>query len=357
MSEAVLNREDEARLRELGVEQERVESAARLLERTFRTGGKLLLFGNGGSAADAQHVAAELVGRFERERAPLPAVALTTDTSALTALANDFGFEHVFERQVEALGRPGDAVVAISTSGASRNVLAGVRAAARLGLATIGLCGPPGSDLAALADVAIEVPLDRAAAVQEAHLAVEHVLCRTLETLLAGDPTWNAGPPRPARVVGLDELLALREGWRRSGARVVWTNGCFDVLHVGHLRSLEAARALGDVLVVGVNSDEAVAELKGPGRPVVPAAERAELVASLRPVDYAIVFAESTPEAVLARLRPDVHCKGADYAPPNGKPLPEREVVEAYGGRIEFLPLVPERSTSDLVERIARSGR
>ena len=127
MGETVLGR-DEARLRELGVDPARVESAVRLLERTFRAGGKLLLFGNGGSAADAQHVAAELVGRFERERAPLPAVALTTDTSALTALANDFGFERVFERQVDALARPGDVVVAISTSGASRNVLNGVRA-------------------------------------------------------------------------------------------------------------------------------------------------------------------------------------------------------------------------------------
>ena len=354
MGEAVLSREDEAGLRELGVEPERVEHAVRLLELTFRAGGKLLLFGNGGSAADAQHVAAELVGRFERERAPLPAVALTTDTSALTALANDFGFEHVFERQVEALGRPGDVVLAISTSGASSNVLAGVRAAARRGLATVGLCGPPGSELAAVADVAIEVPLDRAASVQEAHLAVEHVLCRALENRLLAEPSGEA---EPARVVELDELLALRERWRRNRAKVVWTNGCFDVLHVGHLRSLEAARALGDVLVVGVNSDEAVAELKGPGRPVVPAAERAELVASLRPVDYVVVFPESTPEAVLDQVRPDVHAKGADYAPPNGKPLPEREVVERYGGRIEFLPLVPERSTSDLVDRIARSGR
>ena len=352
----MLSREDEARLRQLGVEPVRVEAAVRLLARTFRTGGKLLLFGNGGSAADAQHVAAELVGRFERERAPLPAVALTTDTSALTALANDFGFEHVFARQVEALGRRGDAVVAISTSGASPNVLAGVRTAARLGLGTIALCGPPGSELGAIADVAIDVSLDRTAAVQETHIAVEHMLCRVVETLFF-ESRSDTEASRTERVVQLEELLALRERWRRSGAKVVWTNGCFDVLHVGHLRSLEAARAVGDVLIVGVNSDEAVAELKGPGRPVVPAAERAELVASLRPVDYVVVFSESTPEAVLPQLRPDVHTKGADYAPPDGKPLPEREVVESYGGRIEFLPLVPDRSTSQLVDRIARSGQ
>jgi rfaE bifunctional protein nucleotidyltransferase chain/domain len=355
MTEPVLTADEEARLRVLGVEPGAVERAARVLERVLRGGGKVLLFGNGGSAADAQHMAAELVGRFERDRAALPAVALTTDSSALTALANDFGFERVFARQIEALGRPGDAVLAISTSGSSPNVLEGARTANRLGLATIGLCGRPGSELAALAETAIEVENERTAAVQETHLAVEHVLCRALETLLFERPA--EAPEASGRVVELDELLSLREGWRRSGATVVWTNGCFDVLHVGHLRGLEAARALGDVLVVGVNTDDAVTDLKGPDRPLVPAAERAELVASLRPVDYAIVFSGPTPEAILDEVRPDVHTKGAEYAPPNGKPMPEREVVERYGGRIEFLPLVPGRSTSELVERIGRSAR
>jgi phosphoheptose isomerase len=355
MIEAVLTTQDKTRLRELGVETTTVERAVQVLERTLRAGGKILLFGNGGSAADAQHVAAELVGRFERDRAALAAVALTTDTSALTALANDFGFEHVFARQVEALGQQGDAVVAISTSGASANVLEGVRAAGRLGLATVGLCGRPGSELAAIAEVAIEVPIERAAVVQEAHLAIEHVLCRALETLLVEQPAAAKDPRR--RVVELEELLSLREGWRRSGAEVVWTNGCFDVLHVGHLRTLEAARALGDVLVVGVNGDAAVTELKGPARPLVPAAERAELIAALRAVDYVVVFESVTPEAVLEQVRPDVHCKGADYAPPNGKPLPEREVVERHGGRVEFLPLVPERSTTELADRLGRSAR
>ena len=348
---------DEARIEALGVDPEAVASAARALETCLRRGGKVLLFGNGGSAADAQHMATELVGRFELERAALPAIALTTDTSALTAIANDFGFERVFERQVEALGRPGDVALAISTSGSSPNVLNGVRAARRLGLVTIGLSGSPDSDLASLVDVSVEAPAAAAATVQEAHLAVEHVLCRAVETCLFGDGSEALEPERRGRAVSLEELLELRERWRRAGSAVVWTNGIFDVLHVGHLRSLEAARDLGDVLVVGVNGDAAVAELKGPGRPVVPVAERLELLAALRPVDYVVEFGEATPEAILDRVQPDVHCKGADYAPPNGKPLPEREVVERYGGRIEFLPLVPERSTSDLVDRIARSAR
>jgi rfaE bifunctional protein nucleotidyltransferase chain/domain len=148
-------------------------------------------------------------------------------------------------------------------------------------------------------------------------------------------------------------LLEWRERARRDDRVVVWTNGCFDLLHVGHVRNLRAARALGDALVVGVNDDAAVRRLKGPTRPILPASERAELLAALECVDAVVLFGEDTPSAALERLRPDVHCKGADYAPPGGKPIPEAAVVAAYGGRIEFLPLVLGISTSELVRRIA----
>lgn len=155
------------------------------------------------------------------------------------------------------------------------------------------------------------------------------------------------------KVLPLNDLLRLRQQARAEGWAVVWTNGCFDLLHVGHLRNLQAARRLGEVLVVGVNSDESVRRLnKGPERPIVPAAERAELLAGLECVSYVLVFDEDTPGPVLARLQPDIHCKGADYAPPHGKPIPEAPVVASYGGRIEFLPLVPGVSTTDLVERV-----
>jgi rfaE bifunctional protein nucleotidyltransferase chain/domain len=133
---------------------------------------------------------------------------------------------------------------------------------------------------------------------------------------------------------------------------VVWTNGCFDLLHVGHIRFLQAARELGDRLVVGLNSDDSVRRLKGPRRPLVPADERAEVLAALESVDRVIVFDEDTPEAAIERLRPDVHCKGTDYAPPHGKPIPEAAVVEAYGGRVQFVPLVPGTSTSEIVRKI-----
>ena len=311
----------------------------------------MLVFGNGGSAADAQHMAAELVGRFLLERPPLPAIALTTDTSALTAIGNDFGFERVFARQVEALGRRGDVAVAISTSGRSPNVVEGVRAAHDAGLRSIALVGAGGSELERLAHVPVVVDAE-GPALQEGQLTVEHALCEIAEAALAEPGAESPAGEAGAKVVGWDELLSDRERWREEGLRVVWTNGVFDLLHVGHVRSLEAARALGDVLVVGVNGDESVRRIKGDARPLVPAEQRAEVVAALAPVDRVVVFDEPTPEEALARLRPDVHTKGADY---EGRELPEAAVVESYGGSVELLPLVPGVSTTEL-ERRLRSG-
>lgn len=158
------------------------------------------------------------------------------------------------------------------------------------------------------------------------------------------------------KLVSWDRLLAARAAAREQGRVVVWTNGSFDLLHPGHVSSLQAARALGDLLVVGLNSDASVRGYKGPSRPILTQDERAAMLAALECVDYVIVFDEPTPEAALTRLRPDVHCKGAEYAPPHGRPVPERAVVEGYGGRIEYLPLVPELSTTDLLKRIREKG-
>ena len=140
------------------------------------------------------------------------------------------------------------------------------------------------------------------------------------------------------------------------GKIVVWTNGCFDLLHAGHVRSLRAAKALGDILIVGLNSDAGVRAIKGALRPLIPEEDRVEIVAALEPVDYVTLFDDSEPSPVLARIQPDIHCKGEDYAPGSGRPVPERDVVLAYGGRIEFLPLFEGRSTSQLVRRILAAG-
>lgn len=155
--------------------------AAHMLSGSLLRGGKLLLFGNGGSASDAAHIAAEFVGRFQRERPALPAISLATNTSALTAIANDYGFDRVFARQVEALGAEGDVAVAISTSGKSVNVIEGVRTARGLGLGTLGLTGAEGNNLAAEVDICLQVPSSTTARIQEGHILVAHVLCELVE--------------------------------------------------------------------------------------------------------------------------------------------------------------------------------
>lgn len=155
--------------------------AAAAITNCLRSGGKLLFFGNGGSAADAQHLAAEFVGRFVLERQGLPAIALTTDSSILTAVGNDYGFDRIFSRQVEALGRPGDIAVGISTSGNSPNVLAAVRQAASQQMKTIGLAGKDGGALANSVDFALTVPSSITARVQECHIAIGHLLCELME--------------------------------------------------------------------------------------------------------------------------------------------------------------------------------
>lgn len=160
----------------------------------------------------------------------------------------------------------------------------------------------------------------------------------------------------------LEALLALRAGWRARGLRLVLTNGVFDLLHAGHVGYLSRARALGDLLVVALNSDASTRALKGPLRPIVPEADRAALLAALRPVDYVTIFAEPTAEAVVAALRPELYVKGGDYgAGPGGAPdlsrLPEARVVVANGGQVALLPYAEGRSTSELIERIvARYG-
>jgi len=161
-----------------------IQQAGSLIAATLSQGGKLLLCGNGGSASDSQHIAAELTGRFLKDRRPLAAVALTTDTSALTSIANDYSFDEVFSRQVMGLGRKGDCLLAISTSGNSRNVLRAVDAARAAGIRVIGLLGRDGGALRTLCDVAIVVPSATTARIQEAHIFIGHTLCAMVEEAL-----------------------------------------------------------------------------------------------------------------------------------------------------------------------------
>jgi D-sedoheptulose 7-phosphate isomerase len=186
---------DSIRLKEqfFAAQGEAVLAAARMLAGVFKEGGKALIFGNGGSAADAQHLAAEFVNKFQVERPPLAALALTTDTSILTAVANDYLFLDVFAKQIKALGRPGDLALGLSTSGNSPNVVAALKLARELGLKTLALSGGDGGPVAAQADLALIVGSRNTPRIQEVHLTIGHVLCDLVDYMLFPEKFADAG--------------------------------------------------------------------------------------------------------------------------------------------------------------------
>ncbi len=171
----------EVKLQFVRTHADRIATVADLLSKTMQSGKKILLFGNGGSATDASHIAAEFVGRYDRDRLPLPALALHADGAALTCIANDYGYADVFARQINALGHPGDVAIAISTSGHSSNVVKGVEAARQKGLLTVGWTGKDGGPLATLVDHLFLVPSHVTARIQECHITLGHVLCEMVE--------------------------------------------------------------------------------------------------------------------------------------------------------------------------------
>jgi D-sedoheptulose 7-phosphate isomerase len=178
-------KEHQAVFQKLVTEQsEAIEYCFKLIWETLTAGKKVLICGNGGSAADAQHFAAELVGRFEKKRRGFPSIALTTDSSALTAIGNDYGFERIFARQVEALAAAGDVLIGISTSGNSPNIIAAVMKAHQIGCQTIGMTGAPGKKLASLCDAAVLVPSERTARIQEAHITIIHIWCEMIDEMV-----------------------------------------------------------------------------------------------------------------------------------------------------------------------------
>lgn len=164
-----------------------IEAVAELIVKTYRSGGKVLIAGNGGSAADSQHIAAELVSRFSMERSALPAMALTTDTSIMTAISNDYGYDSLFSRQLEASARPGDVFLAISTSGNSPNILRALASARELGVISVGMTGATGGQMAALCGHCLRVPATATPRIQEAHATIGHILCASTERAMFAD--------------------------------------------------------------------------------------------------------------------------------------------------------------------------
>ena len=156
--------------------------------------------------------------------------------------------------------------------------------------------------------------------------------------------------PTQSRIVERSDLIKIVEKERRAGKRIVFANGCFDVLHVGHVRYLEAAKALGDLLIVGINSDEQARRLKGEGRPLMPQDQRAEIISSIEAVDLVTIFAEPTVAQLLLALRPDIHAKGTDYTEDS---VPERDVVRSFGGRVAIVGDPKDHSSSEMIEQVS----
>ncbi len=325
-----------------------IGQVAKLVLKAITLGGKPIIFGNGGSAADAQHLAAEFVGRFVRERCSLPALALNTDLAAITAIGNDFGYDAVFDRQITALGNPSDVAMGITTSGNSKNVIQGIAAAKKMGLTTVALTGQDGGMISEIADHCVKVPATNTALIQELHMAIGHLICQFVDDAVTGkeEMLLRTCSRKNSKLVTLESFKPQRDFFAESDTTVVWTNGCFDLMHAGHLSSLETAASYGDVLVVGVNSDAAVRALKGANRPIVQSAHRTRMLAGLSCVDFVIEFDDLDPCRIIQQLKPNVHVKGEEYAPEYGRAIPEKQIIESYGGTIAFSPHLHGISTT-----------
>lgn len=318
--------------------------AAALLCDSLSRGGQVLACGNGGSAADVEHMIGELTGRFLYDRPPLAGVALTCGSAAITAIGNDYGYEEIFRRQVLALGRRGDVLVGISTSGNSKNVVRAIEAAHEKGMKVVALTGPADSAISAIADVTLRAPSPETPRIQEVHAALIHSLCRSVETTLFPEKAKPAMPS--SRILSGNEIDRLATATVAAKLRMVFTNGCFDILHPGHVALLKAARAEGDFLVLGLNTDDSIRRLKGPSRPFHTFDDRASVLAALSCVDYVIGFDEDTPLELIRRIVPNILVKGGDYTRDT---IVGADVVEAAGGRVVVYPLVEGHSTTRIL--------
>lgn len=309
--------------------------------------GKIMFIGNGGSAADAQHLAAELVVRFKKNRNPIAALALTTDTSVITAAANDFAFEEIFERQVQALASPQDIVVAISTSGNSQNLIKAVSKAKEQGVITIGFLGRDGGRLKSIVDTALVVPAGNSGSVQEMHILAGHIICEIVESAMS-EYVMHEGTSvkKGAKLQDLTSLKRIAEEEKARGRIIGFTNGCFDLIHPGHIKILREAKEKGDVLIVGLNSDVSVKKIKGERRPVLDQTSRQQVLEAISFVDYIVLFDEDTPYNIIKELKPHYLVKGDDWK--------EDEIIgREFVRKVYRVKLQEGYSTSKIIEKIA----
>jgi rfaE bifunctional protein nucleotidyltransferase chain/domain len=293
-------------------------------------------------------MASELVNRFEAERMALAALSLVPDSSVVTAIANDYSYDILFSRQVEALGHQGDILVVFSTSGNSKNIVHAIHRAHAIGMRVLAFTGNDGGIIAQTIngfDAEIRVSATNTARIQEVHLMAIHALCKALDTHFTG---FMLEVPDK---VQLDwaELAKITKGLRP----VVFTNGVFDILHRGHVHLLKEARRNGACLIVGVNSDASVKRLgKGQDRPIQPISDRVDIIAALGCVDFVTVFDEDTPQKLIETIAPDVLVKGGDY---KAGEVVGSEFILARGGKIITVNFEHDRSTTNLIKIIRES--
>jgi D-sedoheptulose 7-phosphate isomerase len=326
---------------------ESVETAGNIIAEAFNNGKRLFAFGNGGSSASASHFIAEFTGKLKLDRKSLAGVWIGGDVSALTAIGNDYGFDHIFSRPVSGLVGPGDVVVGLSTSGSSSNVVNALKLASELGAHTIFLTGRHSE---VECEINIQVGSEDTPRIQETHDFLLHMIAQAAEAQLF--PRLGASRFRdPFDFVITNEQLGDYSKWATStNTKLVTTNGVFDLLHLGHRYSLESARKYGDQLVVLINSDASVSALKGSARPIRKIDERVNDLKSLPFVSHVAVFEGENPLAELAVLKPSVHVKGSEYS---NIEIAEIELVKKFGTELVFLERMGDYSTS---KQVATAG-
>lgn len=324
--------------------------AVEIMLAALRGGKRILVCGNGGSASDAEHMAGELVGRFGYDRASLPCISLCTPSATFTAIANDYGYEQVFQRQVQGLGVAGDVLIGISTSGNSANIVAAFATARKIGIKTVALTGSRDSKLSQLADVTVRSPSTRTPRIQEIHGLLLHSMCRAIEDEMFCETARTAAPALPGnKIINAGQINTLAAAIK--GYESVFTNGCFDILHPGHVYVLNESRKAGELLIVGLNTDESIKRLKGPTRPYHRFADRAMVLAALECVDYVVGFGEDTPAELIQALTPKVLIKGGDYSP---ETIVGADWVQKHGGCVKVVPLLEGHSTTGILNSNAK---
>ncbi|GAB4270442.1 MAG: hypothetical protein Kow0029_07180 [Candidatus Rifleibacteriota bacterium] len=321
--------------------------AAELVSATLKKGNKLIVCGNGGSAADAEHLAGEIVGRFGFDRPSLPCISLCNPSATFTAIANDYGYENVFKRQLQGFAQPGDVLIGISTSGNSANVVEAFKLAAELQIKSIALTGSKDSKLSELADITLRSPSDKTPRIQEIHGVIIHSLCRAVEEMLFPEKATETLPAK--KLITSDEVAILAQAVKPY--KTVFTNGCFDILHPGHVYVLNEARKLGDLLILGLNTDESIKRLKGPDRPYHRFADRVTVLSALCCVDYIVGFAEDTPQKLIEAITPKILVKGGDYSEAT---IVGADWVKQHGGEVKVVPLLANHSTTGILKNNAQ---